>query len=118
LKGDDVVLYSSSGLDITAQQTGNLFPLINSSNVPETRVAPVVVTSAAETLTVSGADAATLSLADPAETQTITVEEISLLSRFEANHALVALDGALDQLSGLRASLGAQQARFNNVMEL
>ena len=118
LKGDDVVLYSSSGLDITAQQTGNLFPLINSSNVPETRVAPVVVTSAAETLTVSGADAATLSLADPAETQTITVEEISLLSRFEANHALVALDGALDQLSGLRASLGAQQARFDNVTAL
>ncbi len=42
----------------------------------------------------------------------------SVARRFEANNALVALDGATDLVTAMRADLGAEQNRFEDVIEV
>jgi flagellin len=47
-----------------------------------------------------------------------SVSEISVATRDTANTALAAIDTAIDQITAMRADLGATQNRFENVIEV
>ena len=47
-----------------------------------------------------------------------SVEDVSVASRDTANTALAAIDTAIDQITAMRADLGATQNRFENVIEV
>ncbi|MGD1989255.1 MAG: flagellin, partial [Pseudomonadales bacterium] len=80
--------------------------------------------SGSDPITVSGTDAVALDLTDAgAGTATafssgITVDQVSVATRADANNALDAMDAAIDQITAMRADLGAVQNRFENVIEV
>jgi flagellin len=47
-----------------------------------------------------------------------TVEDLSVATRASSNLALLSLDKAIDQITSMRADLGAIQNRFENVIEV
>ncbi len=47
-----------------------------------------------------------------------SVADVSVASRDTANTALAAIDTAIDQITAMRADLGATQNRFENVIEV
>jgi flagellin len=46
------------------------------------------------------------------------VSDLSVATRDQANTALAAIDTAIDQITAMRADLGATQNRFENVIEV
>lgn len=79
----------------------------------------IEISSNLTALTFSGADAATLDLVTgDVGDQTLLLSQVSVATVFDANNALVTIDSAIDQVTGLRAELGAMQNRFENVVEV
>jgi flagellin len=76
------------------------------------------LSSSTGTLTVAGTDAAALGLDGTVSDQSLNLSEVSVATVFNANNALVTIDGAIDQVTSLRAELGAMQNRFENVVEV
>jgi flagellin len=119
LVGGEVVLTSASGADIAVTESvETLFGGVT-SNSGLTFEAGIEISSNLDNLTVGGAAATDLGLATAnVVDQTLKLSEVSVATVFEANNALVTIDSAIDQVTGLRAQLGALQNRFENVVEV
>ncbi len=117
--GGEVVLTSASGADIAVTESvETLFGGVT-SNSGLTFEAGIEVSSNLSDITFGGTAAGELGL-DTATVvdQTLKLSEVSVATVFEANNALVTIDSAIDQVTGLRAELGAMQNRFENVVEV
>ena len=69
--------------------------------------------------TVSGTAASVLNLGTAVNaTEFRSIDTVSVASRDSANSALAAVDTAIDQITTMRADLGAIQNRFENVIEV
>jgi flagellin len=118
----NVVITSTSGEDVAlAESAAGLFGgFDNGTFVSAIRLS----SSGSDPITVSGTDAVALDLTDAgAGTATafssgITVDQVSVATRADANNALDAMDAAIDQITAMRADLGAVQNRFENVIEV
>ena len=75
----------------------------------------LLATDVGKTITVGGTDAADLGL-DAIAVADATLNTASVLTGTSANDALLTLDFALQQVSGLRAELGAVQTRFESTI--
>jgi flagellin len=116
LRGDNEIVLTDivdEGIEINSE-VGGVF----GGSAAGSYEAGIEISSSLEALTIAGTDAAALALNGSAVKQTLTVEKVSVASRFEANNALVALDGAIDMVTAMRADLGAIQNRFENVIEV
>jgi flagellin len=85
-----------------------------------------LTTSGSDPITVTGSDADALGF-NPgtpgatgsfAGTEGLTIDEVSIATYADAEVALDAIDGAIDDVTSLRAELGALQNRFENVVEV
>ena len=118
----NVVITSTSGEDVAlAESAAGLFGGFDD----DTFVSAIRLSSSgSDPITVSGTDAVALDLTDAgAGTATafssgITVDQVSVATRADANNALDAMDAAIDQITAMRADLGAVQNRFENVIEV
>jgi len=85
-----------------------------------------LTTSGSDPITVTGTDADALGFnpgnagttGSVAGTEGITIDEVSIATYADAEVALDAIDGAIDDVTSLRAELGALQNRFENVVEV
>jgi flagellin len=85
-----------------------------------------LTTSGSDPITVTGtnADALGFNPGTPgvtgsfAGTEGITIDQVSIATYADAEVALDAIDGAIDDVTSLRAELGALQNRFENVVEV
>jgi len=76
-----------------------------------------LVTDVGESITLAGTDIADLGLTTGPQTLTTnTLNGVDVLTGSNANDALLTLDFALQQVSGLRAELGAVQTRFESTI--
>lgn len=121
---DNVVITSTSGEDVNVDQnTAALFAGLNATAGDETFVSAIRLSGAGtDPITVTGTNAAALDLTvgggATAFTSGITVDQVSVATRADANNALDAMDAAIDQITAMRADLGAVQNRFENVIEV
>ena len=121
---DNVVITSTSGEDVNVDQnTDALFAGLNATVGDETFVSAIRLSGAGtDPITVTGTNAAALDLTvgggATALTSGITVDQVSVATRADANNALDAMDAAIDQITAMRADLGAVQNRFENVIEV
>ena len=85
-----------------------------------------LTTSGSDPITVTGTDADALGF-NPgnagvtgsfAGTEGITIDQVSIATYADAEVALDAIDGAIGDVTSLRAELGALQNRFENVVEV
>ena len=120
----DVVITSTSGEDVTVDQgTNQIFANPDTTAGAETFVSAIRLSaSGSDPITVTGTDADTLALTGAggatAFSSGITVDQVSVATRADANNALDAMDAAIDQITAMRADLGAVQNRFENVIEV
>ena len=120
----DVVITSTSGEDVTVDQgTNQIFANPDNTAGAETFVSAIRLSaSGSDPITVTGTDADTLALTGAggatAFSSGITVDQVSVATRADANNALDAMDAAIDQITAMRADLGAVQNRFENVIEV
>ena len=116
----NVVITSTSGEDVTlAESAAGLFGGFND----DTFVSAIRLSaSGTDPITVTGTNAAALDLTTgggaTAFSSGITVDQVSVATRADANNALDAMDAAIDQITAMRADLGAVQNRFENVIEV
>jgi len=116
----NVVITSTSGEDVTlAESAAGLFGGFND----DTFVSAIRLSaSGTDPITVTGTNAAALDLTvgggATAFSSGITVDQVSVATRADANNALDAMDAAIDQITAMRADLGAVQNRFENVIEV
>ena len=76
-----------------------------------------LVTDVGDTITLAGTEIAALGLTAGAQTLTTdTLNGVSVTTGTNANDALLTVDFALQQVSGLRAELGAVQTRFESTI--
>jgi flagellin len=76
-----------------------------------------LATDVGDTISSGGTDATGLGFANGAETlETFTAAAVSVATREDASDALRTVDFALQQVSGLRAELGAVQTRFESTI--
>jgi flagellin len=116
---DNFLLTSPSGADIRLLVSANSDYFDGGDYTTTTTFSGgIEISSILDSLTVSGTGAATLGLDGPAATQTFSMDEVSVANRVQANNALVAMDGAIDMVTAMRANLGAIQNRFENVIEV
>ena len=120
----DVVITSTSGEDVTVDQgTNQIFANPDNTAGAETFVSAIRLSaSGSDPITVTGTDADTLALTGAGGATVvssgITVDQVSVATRADANNALDAMDAAIDQITAMRADLGAVQNRFENVIEV
>ena len=121
----DVVITSTSGENVVVEQgTDQIFGALNNLVDDQTFVSAIRLSSSgSDPITVTGTDAVALDLTDNGGTATafssgITVDQVSVATRADANNALDAMDAAIDQITAMRADLGAVQNRFENVIEV
>ena len=121
----NVVVTSTSGEDVTFNQGTAMFAALDAdAATTETFVSAIRLSSSgSDPITVTGTDAVALDLTDNGGTATafssgITVDQVSVATRAQANDALDAMDAAIDQITAMRADLGAVQNRFENVIEV
>ena len=120
----DVVITSTSGEDVTVDQgTNQIFANPDNTAGAETFVSAIRLSaSGSDPITVTGTDADTLALTAAGGATVvssgITVDQVSVATRADANNALDAMDAAIDQITAMRADLGAVQNRFENVIEV
>ena len=113
--GTNIVFTDADGGDIViANETGSVF----GGSADGTYEAGIELSSSTGSLTVAGADATTLGLDGTVSDQSLKISEVSVATVYDANSALVSLDSAIDQVTSLRAELGAMQNRFENVVEV
>ena len=116
----NVVITSTSGEDVVlAESAAGLFGGFND----DTFVSAIRLSaSGTDPITVTGTNAAALDLTvgggATAFSSGITVDQVSVATRADANNALDAMDAAIDQITAMRADLGAVQNRFENVIEV
>ena len=116
----NVVITSTSGEDVAlAESDAALFGGFND----DTFVSAIRLSaSGSDPITVTGTDADDLDLTTgggaTALSSGITVDQVSVATRADANNALDAMDAAIDQITAMRADLGAVQNRFENVIEV
>ena len=116
----NVVITSTSGEDVAlAESAAGLFGGFND----DTFVSAIRLSaSGSDPITVTGTDADTLALTGAGGATVvssgITVDQVSVATRADANNALDAMDAAIDQITAMRADLGAVQNRFENVIEV
>jgi flagellin len=116
----NVVITSTSGENVAlAESAAGLFGGFND----DTFVSAIRLSaSGSDPITVTGTDADTLDLTTgggaTALSSGITVDQVSVATRADANNALDAMDAAIDQITAMRADLGAVQNRFENVIEV
>jgi flagellin len=116
----NVVITSTSGEDVAlAESAAGLFGGFND----DTFVSAIGLSaSGSDPITVTGTDADALALTGAggatAFSSGITVDQVSVATRADANNALDAMDAAIDQITAMRADLGAVQNRFENVIEV
>lgn len=116
----NVVITSTSGEDVAlAESAAGLFGGFND----DTFVSAIRLSaSGSDPITVTGTDADALALTGAggatAFSSGITVDQVSVATRADANNALDAMDAAIDQITAMRADLGAVQNRFENVIEV
>ena len=121
---DNVVITSTSGENVDVDQgTDALFAGLNNTAGNETFVSAIRLSSSGDDpITVTGTNADALALTGAggatAFTSGITVDQVSVATRADANNALDAMDAAIDQITAMRADLGAVQNRFENVIEV
>jgi flagellin len=117
---NNLVLTSASGADIKVEESvdGLLDGTTTDYTTAKTFTGGIEISSSLKTLTIGGTDKTTLGLTPAAADQTLSIDSVSVTSRFNANNALVALDGAIDMVTSMRADLGAIQNRFENVIEV
>ena len=117
---NNLVLTSASGADIKVEESvdGLLDGTTTDYTTAKTFTGGIEISSSLKTLTIGGTDKTTLGLTAAAADQTLSIDSVSVTSRFNANNALVALDGAIDMVTSMRADLGAIQNRFENVIEV
>jgi len=114
------VITSTSGEDVAlAESAAGLFGGFND----DTFVSAIRLSaSGSDPITVTGTDADALALTGAggatAFSSGITVDQVSVATRADANNALDAMDAAIDQITAMRADLGAVQNRFENVIEV
>jgi flagellin len=120
--GDAIVFSSANGADfkLEGDNTAVFAGAITSTTESANYTAGIVLsTKVGGDITVSGdfaaTGASTLNLAD-ATTEDFQVSSIDISTVGGANDALTALDAALTQVSGTRATLGAIQNRFTAVV--
>jgi len=113
--GTDIVLTSSaSSIDIATNDTGQFG---NVGTTSDSFLAGInLATDVGESITVGGADAGELGLGSISATDN-TLGNVNVLTRESASDALQTLDFALQQVSGLRAELGAVQTRFESTVD-
>ena len=116
----NVVITSTSGEDVTLGK--RRWPDFGGFN-DDTFVSAIRLSaSGSDPITVTGTDADALALTGnggaTAFTSGITVDQVSVATRAQANDALDAMDAAIDQITAMRADLGAVQNRFENVIEV
>jgi flagellin len=118
--GTDIILTSESGASIGVEESaaGVLTGGDLSADVTggETFDAGITITAQGDTLNISGAGATALGI-DGATTR-LDVASTTVATRDGANNALDAMDAAIDQITSMRADLGAIQNRFENVIEV
>lgn len=127
----NLVLTSPSSEDIDLDQgatgaTGS-FAGLNAVGDDETFSSTITLTtSGSDPITVTGTDADALGFnpgnagttGSVAGTEGITIDQVSIATYADAEVALDAIDGAIDDVTSLRAELGALQNRFENVVEV
>ena len=122
----DVVITSTSGEDVLVDQgAAAMFAAVDQDPAStETFLSAIRLSaSGSDPITVTGTDAVALELTTggggaTAFTSGITVDQVSVATRTDANNALDAMDAAIDQITAMRADLGAVQNRFENVIEV
>ena len=122
----DVVITSTSGEDVLVDQgAAAMFAAVDQDPAStETFLSAIRLSaSGSDPITVTGTDAVALELTTGAGgatafTSGITVDQVSVATRTDANNALDAMDAAIDQITAMRADLGAVQNRFENVIEV
>ena len=127
----NLVLTSPTSEDIDLDQgdttgTGS-FAGLNAGGGDETFSSTITLTtSGSDPITVTGTDADALGFnpgnalatGSVAGTEGITIDQVSIATYADAEVALDAIDGAIDDVTSLRAELGALQNRFENVVEV
>lgn len=133
LSGENLVLTSPTGEDILLDQGApaaaptSSFAGLDGGAGNETFSSTITLTaSGSDPITVTGTDADALGF-NPgtpgatgsfAGTEGITIDQVSIATYADAEVALDAIDGAIDDVTSLRAELGALQNRFENVVEV
>ena len=127
----NLVLTSPTSEDIDLDQgdttgTGS-FAGLNAGGGDETFSSTITLTtSGSDPITVTGTNADALGFnpgtpgvtGSVAGTEGITIDQVSIATYADAEVALDAIDGAIDDVTSLRAELGALQNRFENVVEV
>ncbi len=108
--GSDIVLATSNASVIDVDGGGN--------GTTETYMAGIILATEVEgSITLAGTEITALGLSSGAQTLTKqALNSVNVLTRDNANDALLALDFALQQVNGLRAELGAVQTRFESTI--
>ena len=133
LDGGNLVLTSPTSEDILLDQgvvgapPTSSFVGLNATAGNEAFSSTITLTtSGSDPITVTGTDADALGF-NPgtpgvtgsfAGTEGITIDQVSIATYADAEVALDAIDGAIDDVTSLRAELGALQNRFENVVEV
>lgn len=133
LDGGNLVLSSPTSEDIVLDQglvgapPASSFVGLNATAGNQTFSSTITLTtSGSDPITVTGSDADALGF-NPgnagltgsfAGTEGLTIDEVSIATYADAEVALDAIDGAIDDVTSLRAELGALQNRFENVVEV
>jgi flagellin len=118
--GAKIILTSASGGNITVEEsaagvlTGGDLAADNTSG--ETFSAGITITALGNSLNISGTGATNLGI--DGTTTSLDVAGTTVATRAGANNALDAMDAAIDQITSMRADLGAIQNRFENVIEV
>ncbi len=118
IAGANIVLANSDGSNIVVDNSGS-GQLGTVAGAAETFQAGVIlagkVSEGAFTVTGGGNDVDGVALGAAAQTDN-TLTGVDVLTGANANDALLTLDFALQQVSGLRAELGAVQTRFESTI--
>jgi flagellin len=118
--GGTITLTSSLGADIelTEDAANAVFSDGPGAGASETYEAGLLLTTeVGATITVAGTNVANLGLtAGNLATTSSILNDVNVLTGTDANDALLTLDFALQQVSGLRAELGAVQTRFESTI--
>ena len=114
----EVTLTSANGADINIQADAVLTDVPNDDTIFQAGV--ILSTTVSDvpgdgdgSIVLGGADAADFGLSEGASTASREIlNDVDVLTRSNANDAILSLDFALDQVNSLRAELGAVQVRF------
>ena len=116
LEGEEVVLSSNADIEVAVEGDGTVdFGGIGDGESNNFVRGIELQSDVGSTITVGGTDAEDLGL-DGVDTEDFTLNGVSVQTRSDATDAIRTADLALQQVSGLRAELGAVQIRFESTI--